>query len=211
MDETLISKKELLEETNITYGQLYRWKRKKLIPEDWFIRKSTFTGQETFFPKEKILERVNRIKELKEDLSLDELANAFSPSTKDIQLSKADFEKHNIVSKNAIQIYEEQQGVLKTITFQTALYLYILDKALETGEIGWEEGRQLIQTLSDYYPKLERSQASIVVLRKLGVATVLLVTNASPLFVDSKTKVAVHLKIEDVVNEVLNVFVRSGY
>ncbi|TKC18912.1 YhbD family protein [Robertmurraya kyonggiensis] len=211
MDETLISKKELLEETNITYGQLYRWKRKKLIPEDWFIRKSTFTGQETFFPKEKILERVNRIKELKEDLSLDELANAFSPNTKDIKLSKEDFEKHNIVSKNAIQIYEEQQGTLKTITFQTTLYLYILDKALETGEIGWEEGKQLIQTLSDYYPKLEKNHASIVVLRKLGVATVLLVTNASPFFVDSKTKVAVHLKIEDVINEVFNVFVRSGY
>lgn len=49
MEEQLISKKELLEETSISYGQLYRWKRKNLIPEEWFIRKSTFTGQETFF------------------------------------------------------------------------------------------------------------------------------------------------------------------
>lgn len=50
MDEDLISKKDLLEQTGISYGQLYRWKRKNLIPEDWFIRKSTFTGQETFSP-----------------------------------------------------------------------------------------------------------------------------------------------------------------
>ncbi|TDT46060.1 uncharacterized protein DUF4004 [Fonticella tunisiensis] len=57
MDQDLTSKKELLELTGIPYGQLYRWKRKKLIPEGWFIRKSTFTGQETFFPKEKILAR----------------------------------------------------------------------------------------------------------------------------------------------------------
>lgn len=49
MEEQLISKKELLERTSISYGQLYRWKRKNLIPEEWFIRKSTFTGQETFF------------------------------------------------------------------------------------------------------------------------------------------------------------------
>lgn len=49
MEEDLISKKELLDETGISYGQLYRWKRKQLIPEEWFIRKSTFTGQETFF------------------------------------------------------------------------------------------------------------------------------------------------------------------
>lgn len=82
MSTDLISKKDLLELTGISYGQLYRWKRKNLIPEDWFVRKSTFTGQETFFPKEKILERINKIQTMKEDLSLDELANMFSPSVK---------------------------------------------------------------------------------------------------------------------------------
>ena len=43
----LISKKDLLARTGISYGQLYRWKRQNLIPEEWFIKKSTFTGQET--------------------------------------------------------------------------------------------------------------------------------------------------------------------
>ncbi|MED2647241.1 DUF4004 family protein, partial [Bacillus thuringiensis] len=71
MSTDLISKKDLLELTGISYGQLYRWKRKNLIPEDWFVRKSTFTGQETFFPKEKILERIDKIQTMKEDLSLD--------------------------------------------------------------------------------------------------------------------------------------------
>ena len=31
MEEKLISKKDLLELTGISYGQLYRWKRKKII------------------------------------------------------------------------------------------------------------------------------------------------------------------------------------
>jgi len=73
-EEKLISKKEVLEEMGISYGQLYRWKRKGLIPESWFIRRSTFTGQETFFPQEKILERIGRIKDLKDDHPLDDLA-----------------------------------------------------------------------------------------------------------------------------------------
>ena len=51
MEENLISKKELLERYGMSYGALYRWKRKGLIPEDWFIRKATATGQETFFPE----------------------------------------------------------------------------------------------------------------------------------------------------------------
>lgn len=73
-EEKLISKKEVLADMGISYGQLYRWKRKGLIPESWFIRRSTFTGQETFFPQEKILERIGRIKDLKDDHPLDDLA-----------------------------------------------------------------------------------------------------------------------------------------
>jgi len=73
-DEKLISKKEVLEKMGISYGQLYRWKRKGLIPEIWFIRRSTFTGQETFFPQDKILERIERIKAMKEEHPLDDLA-----------------------------------------------------------------------------------------------------------------------------------------
>ena len=78
MEQELISKKELLERYRISYGALYRWKRKGLIPEDWFIKKSTVTGQETFFPKTLICKRVELILGQKEDITLDELAGALN-------------------------------------------------------------------------------------------------------------------------------------
>ena len=59
--EDLISKKEVLEKYSISYGALYRWKRMGLIPEAWFIRKSTSTGQETFFRRDQICPRVELI------------------------------------------------------------------------------------------------------------------------------------------------------
>jgi len=74
MEQDLISKKELLEATGISYGQLYRWKRERLLPEDWFIKKSSYTGQETFFPREQALSRIQSILELKDSHSLEELA-----------------------------------------------------------------------------------------------------------------------------------------
>jgi predicted site-specific integrase-resolvase len=77
MEEELISKKDLLERYGISYGALYRWKRKGLIPEEWFIKKATVTGQETFFPKELICERVELIQNQKDDFSLDELSKQF--------------------------------------------------------------------------------------------------------------------------------------
>jgi len=81
-NENLISKKELLERYNISYGALYRWKRKGLIPDEWFIKKSTVTGQETFFPEKLVCERVEMILSKKEDILLDELAKKLSGEEK---------------------------------------------------------------------------------------------------------------------------------
>ena len=78
MEQELISKKELLEFYKISYGALYRWKRKGLIPEDWFIKKSTVTGQETFFPHQLICERMELIQKQKDETSLEELSKQFS-------------------------------------------------------------------------------------------------------------------------------------
>jgi hypothetical protein len=73
-DSHLISKKELLSKYGISYGALYRWKRKGLIPEEWFIKKATSTGQETFFPTALVCERIELILKQKEDILLDDLA-----------------------------------------------------------------------------------------------------------------------------------------
>lgn len=75
----LISKKDLLAITGISYGQLYRWKRERLIPEEWFMKQSSYTGQETFFPREQILSRIRSILDLKDQYSLEELAKMLSP------------------------------------------------------------------------------------------------------------------------------------
>ena len=74
----LISKKKLLEKYGISYGALYRWKRKGLIPDEWFIKKSTVTGQETFFPEKLVCQRIETIQSMKDDILLDELAKNIS-------------------------------------------------------------------------------------------------------------------------------------
>ena len=76
--ENLISKKQLLDKYGFSYGALYRWKRMGLIPDEWFIKKSTVTGQETFFPADAICERVELILSKKENVQLDELAEKLS-------------------------------------------------------------------------------------------------------------------------------------
>ncbi len=76
--EDWISKRELLEATNISYGQLYRWKREKLIPDSWFVKRSAFTGQETYLPR-RAVERIRFILENKDRYSLTQLQGMLSP------------------------------------------------------------------------------------------------------------------------------------
>ncbi len=78
MEEDLISKRELLAQYGISYGALYRWKRMGLIPEDWFLRRSTTTGQETFFYRQQICPRIELI--LSRSDRLDKLAQELHPA-----------------------------------------------------------------------------------------------------------------------------------
>ena len=86
MEQNLISKRELLELYGISYGALYRWKRMGLIPEEWFLRRSTTTGQETFFYREQICPRMELI--LSRTDSLDRLAKEIHPECEPKQIRR---------------------------------------------------------------------------------------------------------------------------
>lgn len=108
MEEDLISKKELLERYSISYGALYRWKRKGLIPEEWFIKKSTVTGQETFFPRALVCERVELIQSNKDEISLDELSSKFSTEEK----KKATLTLVTVFGKKTFYLCEIESAVI---------------------------------------------------------------------------------------------------
>ncbi|MGZ4033183.1 MAG: YhbD family protein [Tumebacillaceae bacterium] len=195
MEEELISKKDLLELKDISYGQLYRWKRKSLIPEDWFIRKSTFTGQETFFPKERILARIDKIINMKEDLSLDELADLFSPAPAVTELSKGVLIERNIVSRTALELYVQQCGDAEVFAFEQLLFLYILDQMLQGGEMSLEEGKTLLRILADDYRKFQGKNCELIFVRKMGVSMFCLVANPSDIYFEAGVKVLVRLNL----------------
>jgi len=109
-----ISKKELLSMTGISYGQLYRWKREGLIPEEWFMKQPSFTGQETFLPREPVLRRIRFILEKKDDYSLEEIREMLktTPDKKEltwdglIELEEIDTEIASIEKKEEYSYLE---------------------------------------------------------------------------------------------------------
>ncbi len=132
MEVELISKKKLLQLTNISYGQLYRWKRKNLIPEDWFIKKSVSTGQETFFPREQMLERIEKIIELKDQVSLDELSDIFSPKVEETRFESDELLEKKIVTQQGLMLFASMTGnEIDLSDLKQVLMIKILDEQVQ--------------------------------------------------------------------------------
>jgi hypothetical protein len=201
MESDLISKKELLELTKISYGQLYRWKRKNLIPEDWFIRKSTFTGQETFFPKDRILDRINKIKNMKGDISLDDLANMLSPNLMNLSIKGDNLVEQNIISKNTINFYTGEKGDTGDYSFEKILYLYVLDKMFQEGKINFEEGKIILNLLEKDYPRYKGKNCEFIFLRKFGTSTCCLMSKPGEIYFENSIKIIEKFSMLDLIEE----------
>lgn len=199
MDD-LISKKELLKLTQISYGQLYRWKRKNIIPEQWFIKKSSYTGQETFFPKEKVLARIQRIKELKDDLSLDDIATIFSPKKTNIKLTFEDCQKQNLLKPETIEIYQSMFSRESQFNFQDFLGMRTFEQLLQSGMISIEEGKHLLTFLRE--TSLPPENCKLVMLRKMGVAIWMLIPTIESLRIEQNAKRVIELDVQELIEKI---------
>lgn len=194
MDIQLISKKELLVECGITYGQLYRWKRKELIPDDWFIRKSTYTGQESFFPREKILKRISDIQKYKNTYSLDELAEI---------LNKDDTPKDEKKINNE-SLIQKWSDYFKQEIGEDLLNSYPEDEAVYAGVILNDVMNQNILSLSELIELREflinrgtlKFNAELYINRKLGLAFFFIVEKNSQIMLEDNVKTIYSTHIE---------------
>ncbi len=170
--EELISKKDLLSVMNISYGQLYRWKRMNIIPEDWFIRKSTPTGQETFFIKDKICERIELILSMKEDIQLDEIAKMLNKSqSKTTQLYNMDFliEKE-VISSFARDVFYTIYAKDILLERKHVVILQLIERLIRPSIITSSELNQLLSVLDKDYELFANEETGLYILRKLGVS-----------------------------------------
>ena len=167
MDENLITKKELLELTGISYGALYRWKRMKLLPDEWFIHRSTFTGHETFFPRDRVLARVEEIQRLKEEMSLEEIARHFAPGVSgEISMSAAEAVEAGVAPAPIVNQYLAAKP-REQFDYPGLLELYIFSELLRAGQLSRDEAMEMAQAALGAE---DISEPVVYLLRKYGVA-----------------------------------------
>jgi hypothetical protein len=174
-DAEEITKQALLREMGLSYGQFYRWKRMGLIPEAWFRRRSTFTGQETFLPRRKVLERISRILELKDRYSLDDIAAMVAPDAGSRGYALAELRQRGWVSAQSWALLPLDPERTE-IAFLDLVCLLMIEQLVQSG-MRDDLVRQVAEALLDRFDALDgAADRALVVAEKDGVAFIALHT-----------------------------------
>ncbi len=195
-----ISKKDLLKETGISYGQLYRWKREGIIPEEWFIKQSAFTGQETVFPKTQILNRIKAIQELKDKYTLEELAKILSPEIADRYFTTDGLEIIEEIQKNLIPAFV--QGFDKnSFTFIEVIIMIALSELKTNTDISLGQITTMVEGLKDYLPQIKSTGFIFIVFDRNNDYYATLYEEQAKVFIDSRLKIIREIHLNDISNK----------
>lgn len=196
-----ISKKDLLVMTGISYGQLYRWKRERLIPEEWFIKQASFTGQETFFPREQILSRIHSILELKDKYSLEELAKLLSPEVSKARYSKEELEALEELNPTLWMLFDE---VLQRDTYEyvEVLAMILASEVKQQLRLKEEELQQFIKTILSANLRAKFIEMSVNTVKIDEEFYTILVKEEQIAVFDDRMKVVYQRKVGELSNEV---------
>ncbi|MDQ7092015.1 DUF4004 family protein [Desulfosporosinus sp. PR] len=187
MKEELLSKKELLILTGISYGQLYRWKRQNLIPEAWFIKQASFTGQETFFPKEKILKRVEMILNLKDQYSLEELADLLSPESATKTFTSSELLKLSRLNKGAVELFGRVLGK-NQFAFRELLLMDIVGDLCSKYLLSEQELEDIVRSIAKWLPNLKNTLYRFTLCQREEQKFCLLLQQEAALYLDHRTE-----------------------
>ena len=186
----LISKKDLLALTGISYGQLYRWKRERLIPEEWFIKQSAYTGQETFFPREQILSRVRTILDAKGQYSLEELARVFSPETSEGTITAGELSDIAEIGKALLPTIWRVLGK-ERYDFFDAVLLAGVSKVVDELSLTADLAAEVLSAAVSAAGGMPRStDCALTIFRSLDVYHAVLTKPGAPLWFDGQCDVA---------------------
>ena len=189
-----ISKKDLLKTTGISYGQLYRWKREGLIPEEWFVKRSSPTGQETYFPQEKILKRIHAIQQLKDSYSLEELARILTPEVSNRLFCEEDLEHFDELDIDVAADFMDAMSK-DSFVFLEVLVMIALSQAMVDSAITEEERTHAVSFLSKRMSELHSADYVLELLQAQGHLYVLLKKEGSEVYLDDGlvAKRSIHL------------------
>jgi hypothetical protein len=110
---------------------------------------------------------------------------------------REDLLQRGVVSGTALDLFAERHPGTSELRFAELLAVAVADTLLTSGDAGREEALAAIATLEEAWTTCEAVSCDLVLLRKMGVSTVLIVSGASELLAESGVRVVARIGLAE--------------
>jgi hypothetical protein len=138
---------------------------------------------------------------MKDGLSLDDIAQMFSPDLADVLLEKEEIIKGNIVSKVAVDAYIKHHGEDEVYSFEKILYMYVVDRFLANGSVTIDECSTIFSCLEANFKKFFGKQCEIAFIRKMGISFSIITIVPNEFYTDESSKLIGRVNISKCIEE----------
>ncbi len=115
------------------------------------------------FSEGRHFKRIETIQSMKENLSLDEMAEMFTPGLSELSASRGELLEKGIVSQAVMTFFEECTGKRDDPFHLTeALAAYVLEGLLQSGDISLDEGKMVLDVIMSHEAE---NKGRLIVLR----------------------------------------------
>lgn len=146
------------------------------------------------------IERINKIIEMKDEASLDDLAYIFSNNIKDIKITR-DY-LTNILSKEIITRYEEIIDTKDIYEENNIFSLFIYNKLINLGSLNISEIKEITILANRDYEKIDNRDYELIIKRKYGVCYYYMVVDNIDMFNDDSSINLAKININKVIEEI---------
>jgi hypothetical protein len=146
------------------------------------------------------IERINKIIEMKDEASLDDLAYIFSNNIKDIKITR-DY-LTNILSREIITRYEEIIDTKDIYEENNIFSLFIYNKLINLGSLNISEIKEITILANRDYEKIDNRDYELIIKRKYGVCYYYIVVDNIDMFNDDSSINLAKININKVIEEI---------
>jgi hypothetical protein len=141
-------------------------------------------------------------------MSLDEIAETFSPATREVNFTPAMLETSGLAARPAIDLFLAATNDPGPYSFERLFQVYFFDRLLKAGDLGRDDAVTALMLIRGAH-KMDGGQ-QFLALRKLGVTTCLLVEAGNQLTCDRECKVIMNTPLAKWVAELKEAISKAG-
>ncbi|NFO78639.1 DUF4004 family protein, partial [Clostridium botulinum] len=158
---------------------------------------------EKYMQRNKIINIINKILELKDKISPDDHTNQFYYNVKNIKIKRTYITKKNKITLKIIERFELIINVNEEIYEQSRLFtLFVFEELIKIGFLSIDEVNEITLSVLKNYKSLNTKESILFIKRKLGVCFYYVLSNEPEILLDNSLIELTRIRMGDILEKI---------